>query len=187
MAGPAGITRPLAPTVSAGRGPYYVSNTAELPDGNLNFTGLPGELVRVTGHVYGGSDGHLGLAGARIEIWHADSTGSYHPNAPGDAADFRREDLALRGCVVTGLDGRYAFSSIFPGKYPGRCRHFHVRVSAPGHRPVSTQLIFPARPGDAERPENDFVARSLPPDYQVRPVDSGGTHEVEFDFRLEPE
>lgn len=30
-----------------------------------------------------------------------------------------------------------------PGLYPGRTRHFHVKVQAPGQRVLTTQLFFP--------------------------------------------
>jgi hypothetical protein len=48
-------------------------------------------------------------------------------------------------------------------------------------------LIFPALPGDRETPETDFIARTLPPEYQVRPIAGDGIREIEFDFRLEAE
>ena len=186
MAGPGDKDKvtPAAPTVEVGNGPYYVSSTAELPDGNLNFTGLPGDQVGISGRVFGGPGGATPLPRAKIEIWHADAQGSYHPNAAGDAPHFHRDDLALRGYVLSDEDGHYEFRSIYPGKYPGRCRHYHTRVSAAGHTPVSTQLIFPALPGDDRRPDNDFVARSLPPDYQLALDTKGGTQEAVFDFRL---
>jgi len=30
-----------------------------------------------------------------------------------------------------------------PGLYPGRTRHIHVKVQAPGQRVLTTQLFFP--------------------------------------------
>ena len=33
-----------------------------------------------------------------------------------------------------------------PGIYPGRTRHFHVNVQAPGKRVLTTQLYFPDEP-----------------------------------------
>ncbi|MBI4256266.1 MAG: intradiol ring-cleavage dioxygenase, partial [Candidatus Rokubacteria bacterium] len=39
--------------------------------------------------------------------------------------------------------GRYRYETTFPGRYPGRPPHLHVRVTAPGHKPLVTQL-YPA-------------------------------------------
>ena len=33
-----------------------------------------------------------------------------------------------------------------PGLYPGRTRHFHVRVQAPNRPILTTQLYFPGEP-----------------------------------------
>ncbi len=35
------------------------------------------------------------------------------------------------------------FSRRSPGMYPGRTRHFHVKVAVPGQRVLTTQLYFP--------------------------------------------
>jgi protocatechuate 3,4-dioxygenase beta subunit len=173
-----------SPTTGTGDGPYYVANTPELPHGNLNVARLPGETVRVDGYVFGGPTAHTPLAGAKIEIWQADASGSYHPNAPGDAAKVPPDQLALRGYVVSDASGYYQFSSIYPGKYPGRCRHFHVRASAAGHRGVSTQLIVPSLPGDDRTPENDPIALHLPAENHLQFVVRDGAREARFDFRL---
>jgi protocatechuate 3,4-dioxygenase beta subunit len=169
-------------TAASGPGPYYVADTPELGDGDLNYTRLAGERVAVSGAVYGLAGERL--AGAKIEIWHADAAGSYHPNAAGNVRDFPPSEVALRGFVLTDGEGRYRFSSIYPGKYPGRCRHFHVRISAAGYRPVSTQLIVPAKAGDMETPENDFVARSLPRENRVEFTIKDGVLQTEIDFHL---
>ena len=36
-----------------------------------------------------------------------------------------------------------------PAEYPGRARHIHVKVQAPGKRVLTTQLYFPGDPGNA--------------------------------------
>ena len=40
------------------------------------------------------------------------------------------------------------FETIVPGKYPGRTRHYHVKVQAPGRNILTTQLYFPGEPGN---------------------------------------
>ena len=74
-------------TAGVTEGPYYVSGTAELVDGELNYTNLPGDPIKVSGYVYGGVGTSTPLAGAIVDIWHADSSGSYHPNSNGQATD----------------------------------------------------------------------------------------------------
>ena len=71
------------------------------------------------------------LPGAKIEWWSADSAGEYK--------DDHRATQSTDGA------GRYRYETDFPGRYPGRPPHLHVRVSAPGHRPLVTQ-IYP-KPG----------------------------------------
>ena len=159
-----------------------MADAPELDRGNLNYTGLPGEPVTVTGTLYGPNGERL--PGAKVEIWHADAGGSYHPNAAGNARDFLPGQVALRGFVMTDGDGHYRFTSIYPGKYPGRCRHFHVRVSTAGYRSVSTQLIVPPRAGDRETPENDPVARSLPRENRIEFTTKDGVQEATADFSL---
>ncbi len=70
-----------------------------------------------------------------IDFWQADSRGEY------DNAGFR-----LRGHQFTGGAGKYRLETIVPGLYPGRTRHFHVRVQAPNRSVLTTQLYFPGEP-----------------------------------------
>ena len=66
------------------------------------------------------------IPGARVEWWHADRSGRYVDS--------------LRGAQKTGATGGYAFTTSPPGIYPGRPPHIHFKVSAPGHKPLTTQL-----------------------------------------------
>ena len=59
--------------VEAVEGPYHVTGMTELKDGKLNFTNLAGVPIEISGHVYDGLDAAKPLAGAAVEIWHADS------------------------------------------------------------------------------------------------------------------
>jgi hypothetical protein len=51
-------------------------------------------------------------------------------------------------------EGRYRYETDAPGRYPGRPLHVHVRVTAPGHRTLVTQ-VYPS-PGQTSI-EVDFV------------------------------
>jgi len=171
-------------TVGATEGPYYVSGTAELVDGELNYTNLPGEPIKISGYVYGGVGDSTPLAGARVDIWHADSAGSYHPNSNGPATDYSPDQLALRGYVLTDAGGYYEFTSIYPGQYPGRCRHIHIIASAEGYGAIVTQLIVPSLAGDTTTPETDQIAQSLPAVNDLQFITENGVQAATFNFHL---
>ena len=171
--------------MGAMEGPYYVADTNQLSDGDLNYTGLPGDPIEISGHVYRGSGDSTPLAGAKVDIWQADSSGSYHPNSNGNASDYSSDELALRGYVLTDSDGYYEFTSIYPGQYPGRCRHIHIRASASGYGEIVTQLIVPALAGDTETPETDQIALSLPAAANdLEFTTQNGVEMAAFDFHL---
>jgi protocatechuate 3,4-dioxygenase beta subunit len=72
------------------------------------------------------------VAGVLVDLWQADDSGNY------DNRGFR-----LRGHIFTDAEGRYVFRTIMPGLYPGRTRHYHVKVQAPGRPVLTTQFYFP--------------------------------------------
>jgi protocatechuate 3,4-dioxygenase beta subunit len=127
------------PTGRATEGPFYVANTPDAVD--INPARMPGAAMHIGGTVYG-ADGVTPVAGAKVEIWHADSDGRYHPEDNGDIARYRRSQINLRGSVHTDAQGRYAFDSIVPGHYGDRRRHLHWKVSAAGHRALTTQSYW---------------------------------------------
>ncbi len=121
-------------------GPYYTPNTPERM--NLREPGMKGTSVALGGLVLTRSC--KPVANAIVDLWHADDAGAY------DNTGFR-----LRGFVKTDAEGRYAFQTIVPGLYPGRTRHYHVKVQAAGAPLLTTQLYFPDEPGNAR----DFLYR----------------------------
>ena len=84
------------------------------------------------------------LQGARIEWWSADGEGDYKDEH--------------RATVVTGKEGSYRYETVSPSGYSFRPPHLHVKVSASGHRTLTTQ-IYP----------------------------KDGQQEIAFDFNLVPE
>jgi protocatechuate 3,4-dioxygenase beta subunit len=98
-------------------GPFYKPNAPERAS--------TGRGLVVAGRVLSES-GCGPLASARIEWWSANPSGAY--------------DDEHRATQVTGADGRFRYETTFPGRYPGRPPHVHVRLSAPGHRVLVTQL-----------------------------------------------
>jgi protocatechuate 3,4-dioxygenase beta subunit len=86
------------------------------------------------------------VANALVDVWHADEEGEY------DNRGYR-----YRGHQFTDAEGRYRFETIVPALYPGRARHYHVKVQPKGGRLLTTQLYFPGDPGNSRdglyRPE----------------------------------
>jgi len=74
---------------------------------------------------------------ALVDLWHADERGEY------DNAGFR-----YRGHLFTDSEGRYRFHTILPAVYPGRTRHYHIKVQAPQRPVLTTQLYFPDEPAN---------------------------------------
>jgi protocatechuate 3,4-dioxygenase beta subunit len=120
-------------------GPYYTPNTP-LRDSLLE-PGTKGERLVLSGRVV--SARCRPVSRALLDFWHCDERGEY------DNAGYR-----YRGHLFTDAEGRFHLETIFPAVYPGRARHIHVKVQAPGRRILTTQLYFP---GDARdglwRPE----------------------------------
>ena len=106
-----------APTRPDSEGPFYKAAAPERSRTGKGFV--------VTGSVKSASD-CASLAEARIEWWAANSKGEY--------------DDEHRATQKADKDGRYRYESDFPGLYPGRPLHLHVRVTVSGYRPLVTQI-----------------------------------------------
>jgi len=102
---------------------------------------------------------------ATVEIWHADHGGHY------DLAGYR-----FRAAVPTDRTGGYQFDTIMPGHYPDRvCQHVHYLVTAPGHKPLITQLYFATDPVFDGDPDRNFSKDPLIQSRElVRPVTIAG-------------
>ena len=102
-----------------------------------------------------------------VDLWHADETGEY------DNRSFR-----YRGHVFTDSDGRFRFQTIVPAPYPGRTRHYHVKLISAGRQLLTTQLYFPNDPLNAR---DDFYQHEL----DLTIVDAGERMAARFDFVLD--
>jgi protocatechuate 3,4-dioxygenase beta subunit len=137
--GVAGVPGPLpataqpscAPTKPDMLGPFYVAGAParERTGQGLVVTGV----VRSAGAC-------TPLPGARLEWWSVNPKGEY--------------DNAHRATAAAGAEGRYRYETDPPVGYTGRPPHVHVRVSAPGHRVLVTQLYPQA---NQTAIETDFV------------------------------
>ena len=104
------------------------------------------------------------VANALLDFWHSDEEGAY------DNRGFR-----YRGHQHADAQGRFRLETIVPAEYPGRTRHIHVKVQAPGKRILTTQLYFPGDPGN----RRDGLYRE---ELEMKHKGSG---EASFDFVVE--
>lgn len=125
------------PTPRQTEGPYFTPNSPERT--NLVEDGMPGERIALAGYVL--DRRCRPVAGALLDLWHCDAAGVYD-----------NDGYRLRGHQFSDAEGRFVFETIVPGRYPGRTRHYHVKVQAPGQKVLTTQLYFPGEPGnDSDR------------------------------------
>ena len=75
------------------------------------------------------------VAGAAVDVWHCDARGVYSGVQGSD-------DTFLRGIQRTNAKGVAAFRTIYPGWYPGRTVHVHVKVALGGNVVHTGQLYF---------------------------------------------
>jgi protocatechuate 3,4-dioxygenase beta subunit len=151
------------PTRPEIEGPFF--KPASPLRGDLREPGLAGRPVELSGFVL--TRACRPVAGALVDLWHADDQGEY------DNKGFR-----LRGHQFADAKGRYAFKTILPGLYPGRTRHFHVKIQAAAESPVlTTQLYFPDEPRNRE---DDFFH----PELVMRVAPSDDALQARFDVVL---
>lgn len=145
----AGLTGGTPRTIE---GPLYVAG-APVSDGEARMddgSDATAETMWLTGQVR--DTAGQPIAGALVEIWHADSRGNY------SFFDPSQSDYHLRRGIKTDAEGRYRARSIIPSGYgvpPGsptqqvldllgrhgqRPAHIHFFVSAPGHRHLTSQI-----------------------------------------------
>jgi protocatechuate 3,4-dioxygenase beta subunit len=146
--------RPLTPPDQLG--PFYKRRA---PGSNvLRAPGDPGMPLVVTGQVFN-TRGEK-IPGAAIEIWQTDHLGIY------DLDGYR-----YRAKLAASAEGKYDFSSVMPGHYPARaCQHVHYLVTAPGHKPLITQLYFATDPVFDGDPDKNFKHGDSPSRELIRPV-----------------
>src|SRR5262249_41760119 len=74
---------------------------------------------------------------AWLDFWQADGKGAYD-----------NKGYKLRGHQFTDEAGRFYLETVFPGEYPGRTVHIHVKVRAGDNPILTTQIFFPGVAGN---------------------------------------
>ncbi|MEV7547799.1 carbohydrate-binding protein [Streptomyces sp. NPDC089915] len=151
------------PTVEQMEGPYFKPNSPLR--NSLVTSGTPGTRLTVSGYVFGRAC--RPVPGVLLDFWQADDNGAYDNSGYG-----------FRGHQFSTAQGAFSLTTIVPGLYPGRTRHLHVKLQAPGRRVVTTQLYFPGEPRNGT--DSLFDSRLL---MNVRQAGPG--LEATFDFVLD--
>jgi protocatechuate 3,4-dioxygenase beta subunit len=152
------------PTLPDIEGPFYKPRSPERAD--LIESAGKGRPAEFSGLVL--TRGCRPVARALLDLWHADEGGEY------DNRGFR-----YRGHVFTDDQGRYRFRTILPGLYPGRTRHYHLKVQAAGQpQLLTTQLYFPNEPANLR---DGFFRQEL----LMKVSDAGERVAARFDFVLD--
>jgi hydroxyquinol 1,2-dioxygenase len=182
--------KPAGATESSVLGPFYEEGAPQKHTGaDLAPGEEPGVIVR---GVVKGVDGKP-LANAVLDVWQTAPNGLYHMQDAG------QEEFHLCGKVPTDANGLYFFRTLKPVSYaiptdgpvgqmlvalerhPYRPAHIHFIISAPGYKPLTTQLFTEGDPY-LESDAVFGVKHSLVVDYQ--PEGEGWT--VDYDFVLRP-
>lgn len=155
-----GALAPRRPTPPNDLGPFYKRSAPR--SGKLAPQGAPGLPLGVSGQVFDTRGGLL--AGALVEVWHASHAGIYD-----------NQGYEYRGQLPS-EKGSYAFETVMPGHYPDRvAQHIHFKVSAPGHKPLVTQLYFATDPVFEGDPDKNYGKDPLVHSRElVRPVTIAG-------------
>lgn len=128
--------------------------------------GTPGRRFLLRGRVFSTTDKPLDQA--LVDLWNVRNSGTY---------DF--DGFNLRGRQLTAKDGRFQFITIEAIPYSGRTAHFHFKVSAPGFKPLTTELYLPDIAQNSK--DSSFRTTNL-----VQIVDEAGIRKATYDFYLQP-
>ena len=85
------------------------------------------------------------IENAVVDVWHCDAGGSYSgfesaSGGPGGGGP-TDDETYLRGAQATNSDGIAEFKTIYPGWYPGRTTHIHLKVHLDRSTLLTTQLF----------------------------------------------
>ena len=186
-------------------GPFYVGEHRVTPHGANISEGIDGEVMFVQSRVTDVAG--KPLAGAEIDVWHADDDGFYDSQK----ADYATQGPSLRARFVTDADGRFSFRTILPCSYPiptdgpvgdlitatqrhpMRPAHVHFLVKAEGYEPLITHVFLDGdqylRSDVVFGVKDELIARVEPRNEAALPNGervSGPWHLMTYDFQMKP-
>jgi len=131
-------------TAAETEGPFPIKDPSSLVRMDItgDRTGIPLD-IEIT--ILNLNESCAPLVGAFVDIWHCDKDGYYseYGGTRMQQEDFTNQHF-LRGRQTTDINGKVAFTSIFPGWYQGRATHIHVHIyGSNGNSLLVTQIAFP--------------------------------------------
>ena len=138
-------------TSSSVLGPFHITGAPPLANGGDLKRDHVGDTVLVQGQVL--DDIGRPIAGAEIDIWQTAPNGLYASQDPD------QETYSFHGVLTADADGRYRFTTVKPVTYEvptdgpvgdllramdrhaWRPSHLHFIVTAPGYRPLVTEVF----------------------------------------------
>src|SRR5262245_34794248 len=131
----------LSPALT--EGPYFVDEKLNRADIRVEPTtgsvraGIP---LTLTFNVYSVGAACAPLAGAYVDVWHADASGAYSDVGGTSGQKW------LRGYQITDGNGSVKFTTIYPGWYMGRAVHIHFKIrtnpGGPSGLEFTSQMFF---------------------------------------------
>jgi hypothetical protein len=115
-------------------GPYFVDERLDRSDIRGAQDGVP---LALTMYVFDAGSDCAPVAGARVDVWHANASGRYSDVSANATAG----QTWLRGYQRTDAEGKVRFTTIWPGWYGGRAVHIHFKVRT-GSLEFTSQLFF---------------------------------------------
>ena len=195
-------------TSSSVMGPFHIEGAPDIPFGHDMKRHYEGEILLARGIV--SDPGGTPIEGARLDIWQTAPNGLY------SSQDEEQDTYSFHGIQTTGADGRYGFTTVKPvsyevptdgpvgdilratGRHAWRPSHLHYIVTAPGYRPLVTEIF----PDDDPYLDEDTVfgvrsdlvmkyveqpAESFPYGYDLSGKVTQPYLVADFDLRLVPE
>jgi protocatechuate 3,4-dioxygenase beta subunit len=124
---PACVVRPAQT-----EGPYFVDerlNRSDIRSDPSDGSVQEGVPLRLAFHISRiASDTCTPLEGAIVDVWHCDARGRYSDVQDMTHRVDTRGQKFLRGYQTTDARGIAQFITIYPGWYPGRTVHIHVKI-----------------------------------------------------------
>ncbi|KAF2009179.1 catechol 1,2-dioxygenase 1 [Aaosphaeria arxii CBS 175.79] len=184
------------PTSTAILGPFWRVDAPKFQMGECIVSGIEskGDRTWMHGKVTDFRTGEP-IEGVCLDVWHTAPNGLYEQQDPD------QPDMNLRGRFTTGKDGKYNFYCLRPVPYPipfdgpagkilqaldrhpFRPAHIHFIISAPGYKPIVTQ-IFDRNSKYIEDDAVFAVKDSLLVDFIPITSDPKADFELPYDFRL---
>jgi|FLOH01.1.fsa_nt_gi protocatechuate 3,4-dioxygenase beta subunit len=115
-------------------GPYWLNLALQRQDISEGFAGYPLTVFLKIVNLAGCGP----IAGAVADLWHDSPDGHYS----GFQSEGTANQTQFRGIQVTGNNGVVRFDTVYPGWYPGRTPHIHLKINPNAGSELTTQLFF---------------------------------------------